>query len=1103
MIRSFAKVRDDVFDENVDERMAPNFVDFLLGEADEIYLDPKKFVETTYFTDSMKKILADVALSLEAERGKVIVLYSLYGGGKTHTLIALYHMIRAPEILHNIVHEALNLKDKQVLVIGIDGYKRTVSPSPESPLKVGGYTVRTLWGYIAHNLGRYDLIRKYDETLTPPDVSAIEEMLRGRRVLILMDEVARYIQSFRSSADEQLRGYANSMLIFMENLANAVQHLSTVLVVTLPLDVQSEAGGGKVVEAGYEDTVSPLTRRVEKFATSYPSPVASERDLVEVLKKRIFEHVDAKGKEDAVRRLSALMQEFREYVDESLVSEVEENYPFHPRYLYLLRTLISRVGLQKTRDAIKITRKVVRRLFSSKIVEKRMLIMPFDIDLRDPSLKSKLITPDFQEYDSIFDQMVKVVEENVKDEHDREIFYYIALYIFLSTFPYKPDTSAREVYPTGKQILSAVYEPNLMDFYMKTPKDVYDALENITGKSASLKIPHLVSDSERYWFTAYPDPISIVKDRAREIPDSDALVHIKDKAEEISSKYVDERSAQPKSIREYRTLSEDVVFVLLSSDKLIEFDGEKYGVIVLLKPPEEGDLRNLIFNRVSGTLTVSRSYPNTLAVLYPSRSKWDSVSRELLRDAKEMMACESVDLERMYSNEKVREFMRKQVTSYKTERIKAIYYRLLNMFDRIAYPTFDVDSRVNIVKEDDTVSGKKTLLGLAEDSLIQDAKILNEGDFNVLAQYLSNAGVDIRGGSEIQFKDLRAMFYSNPILPMVSDEILKEALRNGVRKCEIGVRRGAKIFYKKVGSSEGDLSFNDFDLRDFIVPWQVAAEKGIEEFSREEERIEGETIIVKYYVIRFGDEEYKVSELKKRFPDTCLEMFKTWILEEKTQTFQKGFKIQIQPENLVAKAGEEVVAKVSVMSVGAFKGEVKLDAILDESKCSLSKDTIVLDENNPSAQVEVSFKAPTAYGIHYVKVSAECGGTVKSATLAITVAGEKMVTGLVYRGKDLTTAEKIAKTGHFEKVLDEFKIIFNTANNSSVEIKFSNVDINTILLFSKQGKTILGPLTTTIDSIEAKYRIKNLSEEEKARIIENLRSEASASDTLEPIYGGM
>ena len=63
------------------------------GDAPAVYRDPAMFFDRTYPTYRMKVLTRDVLLRLAGRGGRpVLQLQVAYGGGKTHTLIALLHL---------------------------------------------------------------------------------------------------------------------------------------------------------------------------------------------------------------------------------------------------------------------------------------------------------------------------------------------------------------------------------------------------------------------------------------------------------------------------------------------------------------------------------------------------------------------------------------------------------------------------------------------------------------------------------------------------------------------------------------------------------------------------------------------------------------------------------------------------------------------------------------------------------------------------------------------------------------------------------------------------------------------------------------------------
>ena len=63
------------------------------GKATPEYGDAKAFYERTFITEGMGRLLTQVSQRLNGKGGEpVIQLQTAFGGGKTHTLLAVYHL---------------------------------------------------------------------------------------------------------------------------------------------------------------------------------------------------------------------------------------------------------------------------------------------------------------------------------------------------------------------------------------------------------------------------------------------------------------------------------------------------------------------------------------------------------------------------------------------------------------------------------------------------------------------------------------------------------------------------------------------------------------------------------------------------------------------------------------------------------------------------------------------------------------------------------------------------------------------------------------------------------------------------------------------------
>src|SRR5207248_1213728 len=79
---------------------AADLYDVVMDKARPVYQDPYQFFSLTYPTFNLRELARDVVLRLAGKNDKAIRQLELtYGGGKTHTLITLYHLTNHPHSL--------------------------------------------------------------------------------------------------------------------------------------------------------------------------------------------------------------------------------------------------------------------------------------------------------------------------------------------------------------------------------------------------------------------------------------------------------------------------------------------------------------------------------------------------------------------------------------------------------------------------------------------------------------------------------------------------------------------------------------------------------------------------------------------------------------------------------------------------------------------------------------------------------------------------------------------------------------------------------------------------------------------------------------------
>ena len=165
------------------------------GTATPEYQDPTMFFKRTFITEGMRLLLDSVVKRLVGKGGDpVIQLQTAFGGGKTHTMLAVYHLAQgvvSPRSLQGVA-DILDKAKIEALpkahVVVLDGVKI----SPSQPKKRGKISVRTLWGELAWQLGRedgYELVKDADAAGINPGKETLATLIRQYApCVILIDE---------------------------------------------------------------------------------------------------------------------------------------------------------------------------------------------------------------------------------------------------------------------------------------------------------------------------------------------------------------------------------------------------------------------------------------------------------------------------------------------------------------------------------------------------------------------------------------------------------------------------------------------------------------------------------------------------------------------------------------------------------------------------------------------------------------------------------------------------------------------------------------------------------------------------------------------------
>ena len=261
-----------------------------------VYEKPEEFFALTFPTYNLRQLVRDVVLRLSGKNDKAVRQLELtYGGGKTHTLITLRHLVHDPEKLPRLPAvdefiEAVGQKAPKCRVAGLcfdklDVEKGMEVRSPDGKTR----TLKQPWSVLAYQVagdGGLKLLHangKAEERTSAPAENLLIELLElpakeGMGTLILIDEVLMFAREKVTHEPESRSKLVN----FFQYLTQAVVKVNRCCLVAslLASDPRKSDALGRELQAELYD----IFQRQREEAVE---PVVKE-DVAEVLRRRFF-----------------------------------------------------------------------------------------------------------------------------------------------------------------------------------------------------------------------------------------------------------------------------------------------------------------------------------------------------------------------------------------------------------------------------------------------------------------------------------------------------------------------------------------------------------------------------------------------------------------------------------------------------------------------------------------------------------------------------------------------------------------------------------------------------------------------------------------------
>ena len=601
------------------------------GAGSDEYRLPRDFFQRTFLTHGLRRLLVNALQRLSGSGGDPVVdLQTNFGGGKTHSLLALYHLFSGAPVSDLIgiepVLQAANLsRPPQAQRAVLAG----VALSPGQPRnKPDGCVINTLWGELAWQLLGKDgfaMVAEADRQGVSPGSEVLRELFTtAAPCLILIDEWVVYVRQLYTVSNLPA-GSFDANLSFAQALTEAAKAApQTLVVATIPAS-DTETGG----EGGREAAVrlKNIFGRVES-----PWRPADTEEGFEIVRRRLFQNITnpalfvardtvAKAFTDLYRSHS---QEFPSDCREAAYEQrIKAAYPIHPELFDRLYTDWSSIEkFQRTRGVLRLMAAVVHALWERQ--DASPLILPANVPIDEPAVHAELTR-------YLEDNWTPVIEKDVDGSHslplhiDREnanlgrfsASRRVARTIYLGSAP-NPRNPNRGL--AESQVKLGCVQPgeNIAIFG--------DALRRLSDQST-----HLYLDGQRYWYDTRPTVTRLAQDRAAQLDEEKVL-------EEIEKRLKAEQANRGDFAR---------VHVCPTSGADIA-DDDKSARLVILKPEythalhdQKSKAREVAKAILDLRGNTPRSYRNTLVFLAADRNRledlkqgmrqflaWDSISQQ-------------------------------------------------------------------------------------------------------------------------------------------------------------------------------------------------------------------------------------------------------------------------------------------------------------------------------------------------------------------------------------------------------------------------------------------------------------------------------------------
>ena len=730
------------------------------NEGSDEYRQPRDFYQRTFLTEGLRHLLTNALRRLSGQGGDPVVeLQTNFGGGKTHSMLALYHLfsgtpaIDLPGIEPALGEAGVNEppKARRAVLVGtqLDVGKPRAKPD--------GTVTHTLWGELAWQLlgaDGYALVAESDRYGVSPGAETLQALFTAAApCLILIDEWVAYLRQVYGVSGLPA-GSFDANLTFAQALTEAAKAAPhTLVVASIPAsDIEIGGEGGRMAT----DRLQNVFGRIE--STWRP---ASAEEGFEIVRRRLFQPItDSRlftARDAVAKAFSDLYRgQPQEFPSTSREGDYERRikaaYPIHPELFDRLYEDWSTLDkFQRTRGVLRLMAAVIHALWERQ--DASLLILPASVPIDDHGVQFELTR-------YLEDPWTPVIEKDVDTEHSVPIQIdrnhpnlgrysasrRVARTIYLGSAPtlHSANKGLEE-----QQIKLGCVQPG------ESVATFGDALRRLTDQAT-----HLYVQGKRYWYSTQPSVTRLAQDRADQLDRDTVIFEIEKRlrAEQNQRGEFDRVHACPASTA--------------------DVPDEREARLVILRPLAEHasrDTKSPAFQEAAKMLNERgnspRRYRNALVFLAADRTRL----AELEQAVRQFRAWDSIEQEHETLN--LDAFQHDQARRKRAEAEDMLKQRIPETYCWLLVPSQEPQG-TSVDWQETRLQGQDALAVRASRKLKNDGLLLPQLAGTLLRLALDR--IPLWRGNEVSIKQLQEDFAQYLYLPRLKDpEGLLAAARDG------------------------------------------------------------------------------------------------------------------------------------------------------------------------------------------------------------------------------------------------------------------------------------------------------------------------------------